>query len=227
METRNEAIREVVETLAARYKRRCWWADKDDLVNEGWLVALEAEPPDGADFRGYIWQVVSRRLSRFLWGESSPVSASKPERMKGMQRIKLDYLGDAWINQLGSPHDDRTRPELAGYRHPETVAIVKESLWVVPKLRKQLRSRLVRLYRMNPRKLSRLADLPTMAAVLDVLCDHARPVQAAKRMRVKVESVYRGTAQVKRFVGLDPKIATLISKLQIRRAELAEFRRIA
>lgn len=78
-----EQIRDAVARVAARYARRCWWADRDDLTQEGLRAALEArqtwDPAVGVPEAYYCARAASRALSSYLFRVGSPVSASDGE----------------------------------------------------------------------------------------------------------------------------------------------------
>jgi DNA-directed RNA polymerase specialized sigma24 family protein len=86
----------IVRRVAARYARRCWWADRDDLAQSGWEAAILArgtfEPRVGVPEAGYVWRAVTFSMRRWLWKESSPVSGgmSDPWRLRVSRRADLD-----------------------------------------------------------------------------------------------------------------------------------------
>ncbi len=96
----------IVKRVAARYARSCWWADRDDLVQAGWVAAIQArvtfDPRVGVREAGYLWQSVAFSMRRWLWKESSPVSGgmSDPRRLRTQQREPLD---DAMVSDDPTP----------------------------------------------------------------------------------------------------------------------------
>lgn len=95
--TPHQIIDAVVAKAVGRYRAKCWWADKDDLTQEGWAVALQAlktwnpkhpemQSPD--DFYWYAWRAVVIQLRNLLLRGSAPVTA--PQRklieLEGMHR---------------------------------------------------------------------------------------------------------------------------------------------
>jgi len=82
----------VVEDVVSRYARKCWWADREDLMQEAETVRCEVEQR-GCPGDAYLRTSVARHLATYLWGLSSPVSAPKDkrrEKLKGLQRAPLD-----------------------------------------------------------------------------------------------------------------------------------------
>lgn len=81
---------------AARYKRRCWWASFEDLVQQARLAVVEAErtydPQTGVPFEGYAWRAAINQLHALILRESAPVSAPghKLPDLKGLYRQMLD-----------------------------------------------------------------------------------------------------------------------------------------
>jgi hypothetical protein len=64
---------------ARRYKRRCWWADEDDLKQEAWRAILGAsrtfDPTRGTPLGAYLWASCMRWLRGVVLKASAPVSA--------------------------------------------------------------------------------------------------------------------------------------------------------
>lgn len=85
----------VARKVAARYKARCWWADKDDLVQEATWAVLNAQQrfdPDKGSWEGYAWRAAMQWLRGVVWKASAPVSASfhKLTELEGLVRAPVD-----------------------------------------------------------------------------------------------------------------------------------------
>jgi DNA-directed RNA polymerase specialized sigma subunit len=85
-------------TMAKRYKRRCWWADLDDMTQEARTALLEAlrtaDPQSSVPVDGYLWRVAAFRIRAFLWKNSAPVNAPwhKMTELRGVHRAELSPL---------------------------------------------------------------------------------------------------------------------------------------
>lgn len=129
---RTAIIAQVIDQTAARYARRVWWVEPDDLRQEAWLEVLRMDlrfldraAPSRA--KGYVHRIVARRMSRFLWRESSPVPC-------GGHRDKQQSTG-----RLRAPVSfDLSDPQPG----PEAKALAREARRLEPELRAQVRERL-------------------------------------------------------------------------------------
>lgn len=94
------AIESAVNEAARRYARRVWWANTDDLKQEGWIAALEAtqswNPNGGASLRWYVWTAIVRSMRNHLLRESAPVKAGwhNLHKLKGLKRIAVPEDND-------------------------------------------------------------------------------------------------------------------------------------
>lgn len=82
---------DVVQNTVDRYARKCWWAEKEDLLQQASLVRLEVEQ-SGCPSPQYLRSAISKQLSTYLWGLSSPVYAPKDnrkEKLRGVHRADL------------------------------------------------------------------------------------------------------------------------------------------
>jgi Sigma-70 region 2 len=111
--TTDDVLR-IARAVAARYKRRCWWADAQDLASEASQAVLEAQerfdPQVGIPFSSYAARAASYAVQDYLWKQSSPVSGGghDPRRcIAGVHRAPLDAPLRA-----GPDGAARVRPEL-------------------------------------------------------------------------------------------------------------------
>lgn len=94
-----EVIRNA-DILAARYKRRCWWADVDDLRQEGLAAQLQCrstwDPDYGVPFGAYAWRAAALAMRAFLLRMSAPVSAPRGhgELLVGLQHAPIEDARD-------------------------------------------------------------------------------------------------------------------------------------
>jgi DNA-directed RNA polymerase specialized sigma24 family protein len=69
----------IARSVARRYGRQCWWADRDDLMQEACLAVLAAsaffDPRVGVPRSAYLRRAARLAVGKFLWRESSPVHA--------------------------------------------------------------------------------------------------------------------------------------------------------
>lgn len=80
---KNPELERVVNAIAERYARACWWADVEDLRQEAWVAALAAEKkfdPTKGQLSSYAFVIVKRAVAAYLLEETAPVSSSWHER---------------------------------------------------------------------------------------------------------------------------------------------------
>jgi DNA-directed RNA polymerase specialized sigma24 family protein len=88
-------IESQVNEAARRYARRVWWANEEDLKQEGWVAALEAaaswKPTGGASLKWYVWTAIVRSMRNLLLRDSAPVKAGwhNLHKLKGLQRAEV------------------------------------------------------------------------------------------------------------------------------------------
>lgn len=96
----------VIERVVRRYRRRCWWADAEDMRQEAAVAGLLAmrswDPRVGVPWRAYLRRAVSRWLSGYLWRQSSPVSGTRGEEARGLHRAPLS---DALVDRQPRPDE--------------------------------------------------------------------------------------------------------------------------
>lgn len=91
----------IVDRVSARYAARVWWSELEDLRQEGWVTALEAQQHldplrDPYEQGGYIRRAVTLRLSNYLWEQSAPVTGRKNhgKSVAGLIRASVEALYD-------------------------------------------------------------------------------------------------------------------------------------
>lgn len=90
----------VVRRIAARYKRRCWWAPIDDLRQIGWVAILECarsyDPRVGVPFLGYASRAAVLKMHEALWKASAPCSAGRGrgslDKLAGKVRAPIEAI---------------------------------------------------------------------------------------------------------------------------------------
>jgi DNA-directed RNA polymerase specialized sigma subunit len=100
----NETTHKIAMSLAKRYKRRCWWANIDDLFQEAYRTGLDAQrtwdSEGSVNFQWYAWRAMAYELRKFLWKNSSPLSCSSHnfDKIKGIHRVELKDSIESEIN---------------------------------------------------------------------------------------------------------------------------------
>lgn len=194
----------IVERIARWYAHRVWWIDPRDLRQEGWICALEIQL-DGVDqdyYRAYVYCSVSRRLSRYCWELSSPLSDSKAGRhLKGMHSVEMDPK----IRSSG--------------RNPEEEALRREAEYLLPVFRADLKDRVTELYVAG----SPVVDPDVIFAVLAVLVDGEKPAGVAAGVGLDVQVLYRTTEWVKDKARTDDTVRVLLANIRSRRRDTDDY----
>ena len=85
-ERQHEAAR-IASKVAGHARRVCWWADYEDLHQQVWLAVVESErtfdEEVGIPFEHYAARAAHFAVTRYLWGQSAPVSGSS---LRGLVR---------------------------------------------------------------------------------------------------------------------------------------------
>lgn len=90
-------VRRLAIAVAKRYKRKCWWAELDDLTHEGVVAIMKASEPGkwdptvGVPLEAYVSRAAAFACKRYLWKNSSPVNASshQEKELRGIHRAEL------------------------------------------------------------------------------------------------------------------------------------------
>lgn len=97
----NEQVVEIIQRNASRaaacYRRRCWWADFDDMRQEAIAAQLKAERGRtydeelGRPLSAYLWSVALYAVRRLVHKASAPVSTShRTENLLGLYRAPTE-----------------------------------------------------------------------------------------------------------------------------------------
>ena len=89
------------ERAAGRYKRRCWWANYEDMRQEAIVAQLETidrgtyDPSFGRPLAAYLWTVAMYAVQRLVHKASAPVSTSHRTRnLVGLYRAPTEMQGE-------------------------------------------------------------------------------------------------------------------------------------
>ena len=81
----------IVGPIVSKYRRRSWWMDTEEAMQEGRLAALRAlrtfDPAVGIDVGAYLTRAVVFTLKRHLWTSQTQLSGGKhrpEEQLKGI-----------------------------------------------------------------------------------------------------------------------------------------------
>lgn len=87
----------IARAVARRYKKKCWWANVDDMTSEASVAILESaanwDPQVGIPIDGYVARAAALRVRDYLWRQSSPVSGglhNPRELIAGVHAAPLD-----------------------------------------------------------------------------------------------------------------------------------------
>ena len=191
----------IIHRISWWYARRVWWADVKDLMQEAWVTAMECDLEMSDDhFRGYVWRAVSKRLSRYCWEQSCPVSCSKAG----------PHLGELFRAQV-SPSMEESGND------PEMEMLSREAGMLIPHFQDQLRKRIVQLYDRESRVSS---PNPVIAGVVLILVDGVKPNAAAVEAGADIQEIYRTTEWVKKRATEDRVVQVLLANIKDRRRDL-------
>ena len=163
----------LIEKSARWYAARSWWADIDDLRNEGWVAALEAErtyKPEKGSKDNYLRRATWYRMRDFLWAQSAPVSGRRGhgEVLRGVHRASVDALYD--------------------HTTPDPVEMLEMEEWWA-----ELREAVGQLVRTG-----KDGDIAAR-----VLLDREKPGDIAKALEWPVHRVWRASSKARKRIGAD------------------------
>jgi len=89
----------LVIKIARAYKRKCWWADEDDMRQEANLAIVKAcrsYDAEKGDFERYAWRAAKCAIQNWLLEASAPVTAPQDQlfELVGLHRAELH--DEAW-----------------------------------------------------------------------------------------------------------------------------------
>ena len=177
-----EKIQSNAKRIASRFRRKCWWIDRDELEQAAVLEQLKAarnyDPGRGRtgdiEFGAYTWRVAVLAARRSVLKASAPVTAHhRLEVLKGVSHTSLTIM-----NEQG---EERERPEL-----------VEPSPWL-----DDLAQRSEFLARIQARVVELLGE-DGAAFAFGVLSDEFRPAEVAAYHNIPAETVYRAARRMKR-----------------------------
>lgn len=212
-------VKPVIGSVVSWYSRRVWWIERDDLYQEAWITALECleyYDLDESLITGYVQRAVSKRLSRYCWELSCPLSDSKAgKHLAGMHRKTISNQGTYVVNRPDAMQ--RAHTLVSEARDPEMELLKREAELLVPHLQQQLRKRIVQLY---DRESSTPVPNPVIDGVLKVLVDGVQPAQAATATGADIRELYSTTEWVKKLASADRIVRLLAANIEDRRRDL-------
>jgi hypothetical protein len=186
-----DTLEKCIHTVVGWYARRAPWLDREELVQEAWVAALEA----GDVPLPYAARVVSRRLSRFCWSLLSPVSDQRAG--KHLSQLRRADADDPTVLALSSGVD------------PEFELLVAEGAALIEQFREALRVRLIQLHG---------GEVTSgVQAALRVLLDGDSSADAARCAGATINDTYNATNRMKAKAVKDSIVDLLLRNLEHRR----------
>lgn len=110
-EEQSSAAAEVVKGVARYYKVKCWWADSEEMEQEGWLAVCQALRPrdDGKGYKpergplkGYLWNACAFAVRDWLWRVQGPMTIRNDADRRG-EDVCSEELYDHLQSALPDP----------------------------------------------------------------------------------------------------------------------------
>jgi len=208
MDARHQICEKAIEQVAHFYARRWRSIGVDDLIQQGWAVALEILETQTLDEQcgGYIRNALSRSLYRYCLTQSAAVSGYSREPGAQLARVTSTEHLD---NTMGDPNEDL-----------ETATLAAEANALIAVMRDELRWRLHHLHARFSRK-----QLPEneIAVGVSVLMDGEWPKHAATRTGIPQPKVYRITQRLKGYALDDYRTKFLLHNIHQARTDLCQL----
>ena len=185
-----EEIDALVTKVAARYKKRSWWAPFDDMKQAGWIAALECvrtwEAQVGIPYLSYVERACALKMRELLLRDSAPVSA-------GRGRGRLGELKGLY---RATPTATRESEERNACAIPQPDDVLDDLDWCMR----------VRIERLELRK---GVDRTNMQMAECVLYQECPPEVVATAFQVEPRRVYAATTQMRRAIRHSEKMFDL------------------
>lgn len=191
------AAKQSAESVAAAYCHRCWWAERDELRNQCWLIAMQvwtdaqgfsdAFTGGAAGYGTVCYVAAMRQMGRWLRRQQSPITIGSDHAVKEVS--ELTTRNSAHLLRL------EARSDLEGE------VMVKE-------IRRRIRERLLDL----------CGHSPEVEASTLVLLDGLAAREAAEAMSLDVQAVYRWNEVVVGAARTDAEVGKLAAELAAERS---------
>lgn len=212
------ATAEIVNRISAKFARSVYSTSQEDLRQEAWRIALEAVHSPSIDiarYEAYITRAIQLSLTRYCWKNTSPVSCSKPEKVKICSAVS--YEGPY---TMGSKEVITALcMELRQSSSFERQLAIWEAQSLIEKTRKALITRMAELYNAREGNAAR-APNPRFNASVEVLLNNAEPKAAAASVGEVPSKVYATTKWLKNRLIEDRQGKRLLATLAENRAVL-------
>lgn len=185
----------VVDEVARSYRRRCWWADVEDLRQEAFLELAKSLPKRDRSqaLAPWVRTIAMRAMRNLLWRASTPCSAPQHPEAHHVEVLRTQQR--AAPPPEGAPVPvDGPDPQLVAEDHPSAEALVMGKRYVL-----HLRAELHRVLLRNEH--GHLA--------LEVLLYDASAPEVAEREGVEVTKVHRAIAAARRRITHDATLRAM------------------
>lgn len=190
--------RRVVEEVARGYRRRCWWADMDDMRQEAMLELAKSLPKRDRSqaLAPWVRTIAVRAMRNLLWRASTPCSAPQHPETKHVEVLRTQQRAAPPPEGAPLPVDgpDVQLPA-EGEEHPSPEALVMGRRFVL-----RLREELHRVL---------LHDGAHGHLALEVLLFDTPAPEVAEAEGVEVTRVHRAVAAAKRRITHDAALRSM------------------
>lgn len=190
--------RRVVEEVARSYRRRCWWADMDDLRQEAFMELAKSLPKRDREqaLAPWVRTIALRAMRNLLWRASTPCSAPQHPEAHHVAVLRTQHR-EAPPAEGAPVAVDGPDPQLTawGPEHPSAEALVMGKRYTL-----RLREELHRVL---------LSDASAGHLALEVLLYDASAPEVAEREGVEVTKVHRAIAAARRRITHDATLRAM------------------
>lgn len=171
-----EEVLKIARSVARRYARRSWWADREELESVAAVGVLEAarthDPQTGVPFEGYAARAAANHVHDYLWAESSPLSGGGHDPRKNIAGVHRTTITNQGAFAATAARDQGEGADLV----PEELSVSHDPGRALDVIRWRLR------VRRRVRAIARLT--PNGDAAVEVLTRGASALEAAGDRRV-------------------------------------------
>ena len=200
-----EKFGEIVDQVARYYAPKCPWTTREDIAQQGWVIACEIslrKDLDASLVGGYLRRALSRSLSRYCWQQTGLIS-TKDEQIRATPWVPVDPLEDLPTATAGN----------AEYSY-----ILSEALAFMEKARAAL---LQRVHKIISPRLDR--EDPQIHAMLDILIHGRKPASAAAAYNISSGVLNSMGRNCVNRIRNDEESMRLLSEIREHRKALCEY----
>lgn len=180
---------------ARAYKRKCWWTEVDDLVQQAVVATTKAmttfDPAVGVPLDAYLFRAAVLALKPYILSLSAPVSSSRAQRdqLKGLVRAPVTTTDRGSLDDTRGDANYRRSDVIMRTNDDDSPDIVVSKASITARVQERLHEI--------------LTDDKQTERALPVLLGWQSSAEVAEAEGISVQEVYRATLRARRRIESD------------------------